>query len=145
MAWINNGSNEYCKESYSLQVDSDSTKGTLNVSLKSDDTVQITYYDNYVYELVLLGIGEDGNPEILDKQSHSHDHDENIYEKLRYNDGTVPASIYDNRKCLLEIGSGEILKAIYDFATNKIVLMEKNKELVNEFADQFKSYSGLIK
>ena len=129
MAWTNNGTTEYCKESYSLQVESDSTEGTLNVCLKNDDTVQITYYDNYVYELVLLGIGEDGSPEILDKQSHSHDHDENIYEKLRYNDGTVPASIYDYRKRMLEIGSGKILKAIYDLATNEIVLMEKTKSL----------------
>ena len=50
--------------------------------------------------------------------------------------GTVPSTIYENRGHLLEIGSGDILKAIYDFAINDIEEMEKNREIVDDFMNK---------
>ena len=135
MAWINNGSNEYCKESYSLQVDSDSTKGTLYVSLKMDGSVQISYNDKYISEGINLGVDEDGSSKILNK--HSHQHSQNVLLIENYiMMGKVPSVIYENRRHLLEIGSGDILKAIYDFAINDIEEMEKNREIVDDFMNK---------
>ncbi len=118
MTWSNYGSNKYCKESYSLQIESDSKKGFLNVCLKNDGAVRISYNDKYISEVIYLGVRDDGSPKVLGKHLKPCDHDINFYEKLIYNKETVPAIIYGNRGHLLEIPSGNILKAIYDFAIN---------------------------
>jgi len=120
MAWKNYGSNKYCKESYLLQIGSDSKKGFLNVCLKNDGAVRISYNDKYISEVIYLGVRDYGNSKILDNHLCSHDLNLNIYEKLLYDKETVPATIYENRGYLFEIGSGEILKAIYNFAIDEI-------------------------
>ena len=127
MVWSNYESNKYCKESYSLQIGSDSKKGFLKVCLKNDGAVRISYNDKSISEVIYLGVRDDGNSQILDKHFKLCDYDINFYEKSIYDKETVPAIIYENRRHLLEIGSGKILKAIYDFAINGIEKMEKQK------------------
>jgi len=120
MTWKNYGSNKYCKESYLLQIESDSKKGFLNVCLKNDGAVRISYNDKSISEVVYLGVRDNGNSKILDKHLCSQDLNLDICEKLLYDKETVPATIYENRRYLLEIPSGNILKAIYDFAIDEI-------------------------
>ena len=162
MPWKSNGKSEFCTESYSLKENVGTPMmSSMSVCLKTDGSVQIVYFNEKITERVVIGIDDDEKYTILEKDSmplstqiyHMIGNEEltrvslevikNNFNKSDSN--MMPKNIYNLRSHLLEIGSGEILKAIYDFATNKILLMEKNKELVNEFADQFKSYSGLIK
>ena len=134
MAWTINEHTGYCKESYSLQVESDSIRGTLTVCLEMDGNVQISYNDRYNSETMTLGVGEDGSSKILNKQSYHIQNGKYINNYIMM--GTVPSTIYENRGHLLEIGSGKILKAIYDLAINDIEEMEKNKKIVDHFMNK---------
>jgi len=136
MAWTINEHTRYCKESYSLQVDSDSINGFLSVCLEMDGSVQISYNDKYISECINLGVDEDGSSKILNK--HSYKHNQNgTYAKYVTTMETVPSTIYENRRHLLEIGSGKILKAISDFAINDIEEMEKNKKIVDNLMSKY--------
>ena len=76
MAWTINEYIGSCKESYSLQVESDSIRGFLSVCLKMDGSVQVSYNDRYISEGINLGVDEDGSSKILNK--HSHQHSQNV-------------------------------------------------------------------
>ena len=135
MAWTINEYIGSCKESYSLQVESDSIRGFLSVCLKMDGSVQVSYNDRNNSETMTLDVGEDGSSKILNKHSYHIQDEEYIDNYIMM--GTVPSTIYENRGHLLEIGSGKILKAIYDFAINDIEAMEEDRKRTDALMSKY--------
>ncbi|MCK5235033.1 MAG: hypothetical protein KAJ88_04265 [Candidatus Aenigmarchaeota archaeon] len=130
MAWTVT-KEENCKESYSLQVDSDSAEGILYVCLTLDNAVKITYKEDNRYGSIILGGNEEeeSNRESVTgiNISGNYELQSELLEETILQMTEVLKIIYKNRRHLLEIESGEILKAIYNFATNDIEEMEKEK------------------
>ena len=135
MAWANNGPTDYCKESYSLQVQSDSLgKGTIDVCLRKDNYVQVVSNFNrdrlHKSELLVLGMKEesDSNIEIksisntsciLNNDGFEQDN-LSSYSFPGLDDKQVPPMIYEFRTELLGIPSKEIIDIICGFAIDDI-------------------------
>ncbi len=128
MEWTTGEVTEKCKESYSLQMESEALTGFMYVCLKQDDTVKIVYNDPNVYELLLLGIDEGGNLEILDQELNYNGQSGELCGlvlDLLDTSKRVPITIYDNRELLLNIQSDGISDVVSVFAENEIEEMKE--------------------